>query len=95
MNNINSILRKSESFIINSYYLKNSITERNTNFLEIMKEDMKGFKKKKFKDSYSLTTLRKTKRKNYIMPVNSLEDVIQIKDAYINLSANLNVNKIK
>ena len=95
VNNINSILRKSESFIINSYYLKNTITERNTNFLEIMKEDMKDFKKKKFKESYSLTTLRKTKRKNYIMPVNSLEDVIQIKDAYINLSANLNVNKIK
>ena len=95
VNNINTILRKSESFIINSYYLKNTITERNTNFLEIMKEDMKDFKKKKFKESYSLTTLRKTKRKNYIMPVNSLEDVIQIKDAYINLSANLNVNKIK
>ena len=48
----------------------------------------------KLKNNCPFTSLKKIKRNNFIMPVNSLDDVIEMKKCYINIK-NLNVNKNK
>ena len=92
----NNILRKCESQIFNeNFFSKNNINDSNRNsYLEIVKSDLKTFKKEKIKNNFSSTSLKKIKRKNFIMPVNSLDDVIEMKNLYLNIK-NLNVNKNK
>ena len=46
-------------------------------------------------NNFSYKPRRKINSKNYIMPVNNLNDVIKIKDAYYNLNVNKIVNKKK
>ena len=93
--NIN-ILRKSESQIINeNFFSKKNINDNDkNNYLEIVKSDIKNFNKKQLKNNNSSTSLKKIKRQNFIMPVNSLDDVIEMKNFYLNIK-NLNVNKNK
>ena len=94
LNSDNDKLGKNESLIIHSYYNKNNSAEKNT-YLEIVKEDVKNLKLNKLTNNFSYKPRRKINSKNYIMPVNNLNDVIQIKDAYYNLNVNKNINKKK
>ena len=90
------MLRKSESEIINDYNFSkktNNDSDRNS-YLEIVKNDIKKYSKEKLKNNCPFTSLKKIKRNNFIMPVNSLDDVIEMKKCYINIK-NLNVNKNK
>ena len=90
------MLRKSESEIINDYNFSkknNNDSDRNS-YLEIVKNDIKKYSKEKLKNNCPFTSLKKIKRNNFIMPVNSLDDVIEMKKYYINIK-NLNVNKNK
>ena len=56
---------------------------------------MNEFYKKK-SERKKLNLIENSARKNikdYIMPVNDLDDVIQINNIYMNLSPNFNINK--
>ena len=94
INNNNDKLGKNESLIIHGYDNKNNSVDKNT-YLEIVKEDMKNLKLNKLSNNILYKPRRKINSKNYIMPVNNLNDVIKIKDAYYNINVNKIVNKKK
>ena len=56
---------------------------------------MNEFYKKKYeiKKSHLIENSARKNIKDYIMPVNDLDDVIQINNIYMNLSPNFNINK--
>ena len=69
--------------------------EKGKNYLRLLKKDMNEFYKKK-SERKKLNLIENSARKNikdYIMPVNDLDDVIQINNIYMNLSPNFNINK--
>ena len=91
INNNNDLLGKNENLIIHGYSNKNNSEEKKT-YLEIVKEDVKNLKLNKLTKKFPFKPRRKINSKNYIMPVNNLNDVIKIKDAYYNINANKTVN---
>ena len=91
INNNNDLLGKNENLIIHGYSNKNNSEEKKT-YLEIVKEDVKNLKLNKLTKNFPFKPRRKINSKNYIMPVNNLNDVIKIKDAYYNINANKTVN---
>ena len=86
-NNNKFKIRKSESDIFDYNRNNNNFTEKN-NYINKVKEDLEDLKKGKLNNStsYSYNNLNKINRKINIMPVNKLNDVVEMKDFYYNLN---------
>ena len=98
MSNRNSLLDQKtytdgKESLRSSYNL--SQAQKGKKYLRLLKRDMNDFYKKangkKHSNVITLTTRKNIK--DYIMPVNDLDDVIQINNIYMNLSPNFNINK--
>ena len=77
-------------------YSNNTIqVKKGISYLRLLKRDMNEFYKKKYETKKPNLIENWTKKniKDYIMPVNDLDDVIQINNIYMNLSPNFNINK--
>ena len=87
--NNKAICRKSFSDIFD-YKRNNEISEKN-DYINKVKEDLEYLKKEKLNKStsYSANNLNQINKKINIMPVNSLKDVVEMKDFYYNLNTKL------
>ena len=77
---------------------KNEKVKSQRKYLNLLKNDLLDLKKRKnnIKKPYNFKNIQLKKfRKGYIMPVNDMDDVIEINNVYISLNGSLNVSHKK
>ena len=85
--NANKMLNNTK---INSFYQN----QKGKGYLQMLKHDISELHKKKYKIKQPLKiNLFRRNIKDYIMPVNDMDDVIKINNIYKSLSPSLNINK--